>query len=143
MSTARYKINEPDVTFETFEGELLVINLGNGNYHSLRGSAVHIWPALAEGYTVAEIATIWAAQQDHTASIQTFVDQLVSENLMVPRADEPDKPLQTPTDAGEFSVPTLENYTDMQDLLMLDPIHEVDVTGWPKKPEEPHTDKAN
>ena len=31
-----------------------------------------------------------------------------------------------------FSPPTLEKYTDMEELLALDPIHEVnEVVGWP------------
>jgi hypothetical protein len=31
----------------------------------------------------------------------------------------------------EFSRPILTKYTDMKELLLLDPIHEVDETGWP------------
>ena len=138
MSTARYKINEPDVTFESFEGELLVINLGNGNYHSLRGSAVQIWPGLAAGQNVEEIAPIWESHGDHSGAIQTFVDQLVAAELIIPRGDKPIEVLSSPSAASEFTTPLLENYTDMQDLLMLDPIHEVDVSGWPKQaPEKP------
>ena len=30
-----------------------------------------------------------------------------------------------------FKPPLLKRYTDMQELLILDPIHEVDDTGWP------------
>ena len=30
-----------------------------------------------------------------------------------------------------FEAPILQKYTDMQDLLLLDPIHEVDEAGWP------------
>jgi hypothetical protein len=30
-----------------------------------------------------------------------------------------------------FQPPTLRKYTDMQDLLLIDPIHEVDDLGWP------------
>jgi hypothetical protein len=30
-----------------------------------------------------------------------------------------------------FEPPLLEKYTDMQDLVLLDPVHEVDSTGWP------------
>jgi len=137
MTDARYKINEPDVTFESFEGELLVINLGNGNYHSLRGSAVQIWPGLAAGQTGSEVAKLWESQGDHTAAIQTFIDQLVAEKLIVARGDKPVESVTPSADTGEFTAPSLENYTDMQDLLMLDPIHEVDVTGWPKQPESP------
>jgi len=30
-----------------------------------------------------------------------------------------------------FDAPVLHSYTDMQDVLLLDPIHDVDETGWP------------
>jgi hypothetical protein len=30
-----------------------------------------------------------------------------------------------------FEMPKLSKYTDMEDLLALDPIHEVDEMGWP------------
>ena len=32
-----------------------------------------------------------------------------------------------------FEAPSLEKYTDMQDLVLLDPVHEVDQTGWPRQ----------
>ena len=36
-----------------------------------------------------------------------------------------------------FYEPLLECYTDMQDLLLFDPIHDVDTqVGWPKKSED-------
>jgi hypothetical protein len=30
-----------------------------------------------------------------------------------------------------FTHPQLQKYTDMQELLLLDPIHEVEESGWP------------
>ena len=50
---------------------------------------------------------------------------------------------QVETDPGierlSFEAPILHKYTDMQDLLLLDPIHEVDEAGWPSvKPDSPH-----
>ena len=33
--------------------------------------------------------------------------------------------------AGSGALPRLRKYTDMQDLLLLDPIHEIDQSGWP------------
>ena len=39
--------------------------------------------------------------------------------------------------ARPYEPPQLEKYTDMQDLVLLDPVHEVDATGWPHpKPAE-------
>ena len=32
-----------------------------------------------------------------------------------------------------FDVPVLIAYTDMQDLLLADPIHDYDETGWPAR----------
>ncbi len=32
---------------------------------------------------------------------------------------------------GDYVAPVLESFTDMQDLILLDPIHEVDAAGWP------------
>jgi hypothetical protein len=32
---------------------------------------------------------------------------------------------------SKFEKPGLQKYSDMQDLLLLDPIHEVDEMGWP------------
>ena len=32
---------------------------------------------------------------------------------------------------GLFTTPTLEIFSDMQDILLLDPVHDVDERGWP------------
>ncbi len=43
-------------------------------------------------------------------------------------------PALAPISAGDrpaFEAPVLESYSDMQDLLLLDPIHDVDDAGWP------------
>jgi hypothetical protein len=31
----------------------------------------------------------------------------------------------------EFVTPCLQKYTDMEELLLIDPIHEIDEVGWP------------
>ena len=34
-----------------------------------------------------------------------------------------------------FSAPVVETFADLQDLIVLDPVHEVDATaGWPNRP---------
>lgn len=137
-----FRLNEPDVTFEGFDGEVLLINLANGNYYSLRGSAVGIWPWLLEGHTVSAMAGAVASLCDTPIAtletdIKAFVDQLLAQDLITPRDDAPTSDIDTTTaKLDAYASPSVEAYTDMQDLLLLDPIHEVDVTGWPKKPAE-------
>tara|TARA_R110002111_G_C5868968_1_gene361295 strand:- start:194 stop:619 length:426 start_codon:yes stop_codon:yes gene_type:complete len=141
MTATRYKISSPDVTFESFEGEILIINLSNGSYHSLRGSAVQIWPLLIAGQTTSEIAQIWSDQPAAEKEIAAFATQLVEVDLINSRGDAPFDAITPPDSLPEYSPPNIENYTDMQDLLLLDPIHEVDVTGWPKQPENENAGK--
>ena len=62
-----------------------------------------------------------------------FLDALVAEGLV---SDTPGTEKRTVEVAlpATFTAPNLETFTDLQELLMLDPIHEVDAAGWPHKP---------
>ena len=44
---------------------------------------------------------------------------------------------QYPRPREEYGKPTIDSYGDLQDLLLLDPIHEIaPEAGWPKRREE-------
>jgi len=66
-------------------------------------------------------------------AVRDFTARLLEEGLIVPApADNPGSPLPVPERSSVgFSTPTMSVYTDMEDLLLLDPIHDVDETGWP------------
>jgi hypothetical protein len=58
-------------------------------------------------------------------------------------AGEDSTPVALPQQAfelgGEFAPPVLHVYSDMREVLLLDPIHDVeDASGWPE-PKRPHT----
>lgn len=132
--TARYEVNHPDVVGESVDGEALIVHLGNGAYYSSRGTGDAAWQLFAAGATVREAASAVAdgrALPDVEAALGRFLDELVSEGLLRPRQADADvvAPALPP---APFSEPVLEKYTDMQDLLLLDPIHEVEAEGWPK-----------
>ena len=42
---------------------------------------------------------------------------------------------EMPTSVMDLKPPVLNKYTDMQDLLLIDPIHDVEAHGWPAKRE--------
>ncbi len=72
-------------------------------------------------------------------ALAAFTDELCDEKLVIEQLGEPDMLLasaplaNTLTERAMFNPPLLEKYTDMQDLLLIDPIHEVnDEHGWPK-----------
>jgi hypothetical protein len=136
----RFRLNEPDVVFEAFDEEIVLVNLDSGNYYSLSGAAPRILIDLTDGLSLDEV--IHRVQGRHTgepevigAAVAAFVDRLVNEKVLIEAADHQAQPRAASSEAAgdrtPFQVPVIESYTDMQDLLMLDPIHDVDASGWP------------
>jgi Coenzyme PQQ synthesis protein D (PqqD) len=147
MSESRLRINTPHVIHESIDGEVVVINLETGNYYSMRGSGAGIWellqsrPAIARSEFVDGIAESYGGAHDEVAAaIGELLDELVSEGLLVGADSSPDDvvPLESQALGVPFERPVLEKYTDMQDLVLLDPVHEVDQQGWP----QPRPDSA-
>ena len=143
-----FKLNGPNVVHETIDGETVVINLDSGNYYSLQLAGAEIWDLIVRGATVGQINQYIGLRYDGASeSIEQGVSDLVSElqrqELIVPLpVSEASSALsfEDPKSAGEkpaFKTPALEQFTDMKDLLLLDPVHEVDEeVGWPKQESE-------
>lgn len=116
------------------------MNLTSGSYYSLCGTSSVIWTMLVDGTTeqtmVQRIGADYAAGDNEVSrSIQEFLDLLVTENLLVSHVTQDvSQPLVTPpipASVKAFAPPTLDKFTDMEEMLLLDPIHEVDEEGWP------------
>jgi len=130
------------VISETLDGEAVVINLESGVYYSLVGTAGEVWDALRDGATrsqlLAELARRYRAEPDALrAAVDRFLGEIEAEGLVVRRpAERGTTPLAAENGGAQtlFEAPRLERFTDIQDLLMLDPIHEVDDRGWPHQP---------
>jgi hypothetical protein len=60
---------------------------------------------------------------------------LVSEELLRESPAEPTEAVLEQTgEALVYAKPELQVYSDMKDLLLLDPIHDVSEEGWPIRP---------
>jgi coenzyme PQQ synthesis protein D (PqqD) len=137
------RINSPAVIHETLDGEVVIINLDSGTYYSLDATAAAIWERIGPQANIERIAAELAAQSDAppaeaTATVLAFCEELAREGLVVEAAAEDAAELDAPVAAGGertavFPVPTLQKFTDMQDLLLLDPVHEVAEAGWPHR----------
>jgi hypothetical protein len=146
-----YRINAPKVIHETIDGETVLVNLDSGNYYSLDGAGADVWGLLERGAPVEGIIG-WVAGRytGDRANIEKAVCQLIEalqrEELILP--DTTRGPENSADCSGldkaspgeqlrSFVPPALHKYSDMQDLLLLDPIHEVDEAGWPNvKPDK-------
>ena len=142
----RVRINIPKIVHETIDGETVILNLDKGDYYSLVGIGADIWGFMENDTDIVSIIekisnNYQGDREDIEVAINNFVSELMHEGIVVP--DNENKPendesshVQVQTGLKEnkpdFEIPKLNKYTDMQDLLLLDPIHEVDdKEGWP------------
>jgi Coenzyme PQQ synthesis protein D (PqqD) len=148
MNNQRFKVNTPTVTHETIDGEAVIINLDNGNYYSLVEVGSFIWGLVERGASASDVQNLvlQSYQGDATdidRGVQELLAQLEQENLIVPvdgaGAFDLDEVLPSGNSHEKplFNTPLLHKYSDMQELLLLDPIHDVDDAGWPKPNPDP------
>jgi hypothetical protein len=139
--TTRFRVNSPNVIHETIEGEVILIDLKTGTYYSLRDTGATVWQAIEKGAGEDDIAAELGSRYDASESeihdaVRRLLAELEREGLI--RADEGEAgPAVTPSGSDNgvarlpFAAPVLEKHTDMQDLILLDPVHEVGAEGWP------------
>lgn len=138
----RFRPNLPHVTSERFDDEVVIVDFATGRYHSLQGTAVGIWALVEDGARADDILRdVKGRYEANPTSIEDgvlrFLGQLLGEGLIVRVADAMESPRGQPPAPAEpgaraqFSPPVLTTFSDMEDLLVLDPIHEVDDAGWP------------
>ena len=142
-----YALSARDVVVEAFPDETVAVNLATGRYYSLDLASVAGFELVTAGHPVGDIAAhltaVYGADPATVESdVAAFVQQLLEQELVVPvTAGAAPVPLPAPTSpsatAGPYRAPTLAVYSDMEDLLLLDPIHDVDETGWPVRADLP------
>ncbi len=139
----RYRVNNPQVIHEMIDGEAIMINLATGSYYSLDPVAAEVWTFVEASQPIDRIVAELDRRYDaDPGAIRRGVDDLIerlsSEGLVVPCSDEeaahPVVSEPAPATREPFRAPQLEKFTDMQDLILLDPVHEVDSRGWPHLP---------
>lgn len=136
--TRRWQPNVPAVTSEQFDDEVVLVNFDTGKYHSIKGTGVAVWQCLASKPTVdALVRHVEEAFETGGAKlaeqVERFLTELQREGLIVEAPpDAPAAPLPAPAPGRPpFEPPEFSTFSDMQELLWLDPIHEVDEAGWP------------
>ena len=138
MSETFFTIDTKNVFFENFADENVIVNITKGNYYSMKGSAVVIWSLLENIFNISQLVSYIV--DNYTISeeiakpiVSKFIETLKNEELIVSLSEQEILPIILITDDKKaFEEPIIEIFRDLQELLLLDPIHEVDeVQGWP------------
>jgi hypothetical protein len=138
-----FRLRDANVVLEAFPDETVAANLGTGRYYSIDLVGAETLELLTSGHAlhdvVAHLAERYGADLAVVdAAVTEFVGRLLDEELIdvAPPADPRSamEPMERASVA--FSPPSLSVYSDMEDLLLLDPIHDVDETGWPARTDD-------
>ncbi len=123
----------PDVIDEEFEGEAVLVQLRTGCYYALNDAGTATWRALSGGRSAAAVAAGLALDPEPVAA---FLSEMVAEQLVEPAVDDLGS-AGLEAVATRTAAPELQRFTDMQELLLLDPIHDIDLNGdgWPVAPD--------
>lgn len=134
-ATSRIRINTPSVASETIEQETVIINFDSGMYYSMNSVGAAIWLLIQDNSEQNAIVEqlAHAYNGDRTVisqAVQLFIDELLQQSLVVFSDESPivSTPLLiTPLEnRPAFCPPVLNRYTDMAELLLLDPVHEIE-----------------
>lgn len=135
-----YKLRSSSVIHELIDQEIILADLDTGVYFSIRESGIPVWQMLVAGK---EVEAILQAVIEHHSTVDAvmirqdilkFIQELANLQLIVASGDISDASVALQDIAwGQpyYHFPLFEQFNDMQQLLLLDPIHEVDEQGWP------------
>ncbi len=130
----------PRLAADVFDGEYIIANLDTGLYYSIQGIAVSMVGALPFQNHNEVIRLLADAFTEHSVIIEKELiavlkeledeDIIKHDHIMV----ENSSTICNPPD--KYVPSQFNRYADMQDLLMLDPIHDVDEEGWTVQKEQ-------
>ena len=133
----QFKPNAPAVVAETIEGETVILHHRTGTYYDGSGSATLLWTAVESGADAQSLSKLLHAAygidaESASGAADGFLAFLLAHDLVTEHPGSPEPfAFQGPQEAS-FSAPELLVHTDLADMLLLDPIHEVDEAGWPQ-----------
>ena len=130
-----YRINAPSVVSQTIDQETIIINFDTGVYYSTNETGAAIWSLIEQRATCCRIVD--CLRRTYTPdgvsigdSVARFIEDLRREELIVVSDATSETDTATVPEAAKdpptFSAPVLERYNDMADLLLLDPVHEIE-----------------
>jgi hypothetical protein len=124
-----YRVASSEIYCEQFGNDLVVLNLGSGQYFGFNASASLIWKALIEHQASLEDLCAAGFSQD---TLNTCIARLEELGLIRPGI-HPARPFPAELHLeAALAEPEVELYDDLASLILADPIHDVVEAGWPK-----------
>ena len=137
-----YSINSAVAIFDIIDDDIVIIHLKNGNYYNISDTGAFIWKQIAKNTSFGNMLFLLRAKYNvdpatSEIDLQTFLTKLEAEGLVLKQskneaAFSEGNSKDVESENIRYVAPAIDVYRDMQDFLLVDPIHEVDEQGLPK-----------
>lgn len=132
---ANYKINDAKMFADITDGIAIVINSDTGVYYGANTLGTVVIDQLIKGASVEAVAAALKAlpgcPTDIDARLAEFVGDMLAKELIVAAADQSTAATVEAAAVKDGWQMKVTEFTDAQELLLADPIHEVkEDTGW-------------
>lgn len=142
---SRFVVNTPAVAAKVIDGEAIIMNLSTGMYYSMDGAGAALWEWLERGHSVGEMVDALAGRYDVPisqahADVARLLDQAAQEGLVSVASAGSAIPEMTSVPAQPrlpYHPPALVRYSDMAELLALDPPMPMPAAPWAAPEERP------
>jgi hypothetical protein len=125
---SRVDPNVAEVAAKVIDGEAIIMNLSSGLYYSMDNVGAAIWELIARRYSVREVADVIADRyrvdrERAAGDVRRLVQELLDEHLVTVATPDRERVavLPPPGAPPPYEPPRLQKYTDMADMLALDP----------------------
>lgn len=134
-----YEVNREDVLHERLDGETIIVNMKTGRYLSLQGAAADLWHLVAVRVPRRQWMSLLdqVYEQPAEADVDQFTSLCLDKELIRETQSSSVSEFAWPTDIRRlpWSLQPPEEFDDLADLILIDPVHDVDADGWPSKRE--------
>ena len=137
FTSTKLKLNSTAISCERLDGEMVIISFETGKYFNANGPAADVLFLIEKNID----QSLWQEiLVNHfkdflmeTSRIDEFVSKLILEKIVLETTLTNFDTVILPEDYQrlEWSTPVLLVFNDLADLLLIDPIHDTSLEGWP------------
>ncbi len=138
-----YKLNEQKMFFDIADNQAIVINTTTGVYYAMNELASFVLEKLLKKNSVDDLAAglkkCEHCPKDIEARLAEFIQRLTAFEIILPDKEELRENISVPPEVlNDKFLFSLDEFTDAQDIMIADPVHDVDADkGWPVMKNDP------
>jgi len=139
FTSTQLEINSSGISCERLDGEMVIISFETGKYFNANSTAADILFLIENRINQSLWKDILLSHFNdfniEESNIHKFLTKLILEKIVQETGESVFENVSLPEDyqREEWKAPTLLVFEDLADLLLIDPIHDTSLDGWPIK----------